>query len=369
MQHSIRPVILSGGSGTRMWPLSRRARPKQFHPLASQKTMLQETVLRLRNDAADAPGGGEGAGFLAPILLASTAHRDLVVEQLRAVNVDPAMIILEPMAKNTAPAIAALAAAAERENSGEILVILPADHVIAPADAFREILRKGAVAAAAGSIVTFGVEPTRPETGYGYIRAGEALDGAASRVGAFVEKPALETAKAYLASGDYFWNAGIFMFRSDVMIEQMRKFCPEILKAAQEAVLRGARSGPELRLDGEAFSAAPEESIDYAVMEHTDAAAVVPAGVDWSDIGSWGALWEIADKDADGNAHAGGEPLFLDCANTLAVSDGPKIAAVGIEDLIIVATADGVLVAPRERSQDVKKIVERLKAGEDTNLL
>lgn len=343
-----------------MWPLSRRARPKQFHPLVSDSTMLQESVLRLQ---------GDGDAFKAPVFLASERHHDLLTEQLRAAGVAPSLVILEPEPRNTAPAIAALAVAAERENPGEVLAILPADHMIDDAAAFRETLLKGAPTAAQGAIVTFGVTPTRPETGYGYIRAGEALNDAARKVSAFVEKPDRETAERYVASGSYYWNAGIFMFRSDVMIEEMKKRCPEILEAAEAAVARAVRTGATLRLDADAFAAAPEDSIDYAVMEHTDKAAVTPASVGWSDIGSWTALWEVSDKDGDGNASKGGEAVLLDCANTLAVTDGPKIAAIGVEDLLIIATADGVLVAPRERAQDVKKIVQELKAGGRTDLL
>ena len=360
MSRHIRPVILSGGAGTRMWPLSRRARPKQFHPLVSENTMLQESVLRLQ---------GDGDVFKAPIFLASERHRDLLTEQLRAAGVAPSLVILEPAPRNTAPAIAALAVAAERENPGEVLAILPADHMIADAAAFREALLKGAPTAAAGVIVTFGVAPTRPETGYGYIRAGEALNDETRKVIAFVEKPDLETAERYVASGNYYWNAGVFMFRSDVMIGEMQHFCPEILKAAEAAVARAMRTGAELRLDAEAFAAAPEDSIDYAVMEHTDKAAVAPASVGWSDIGSWAALWEVSSKDGDGNASKGEEAVLLGCANTLAVSDGPTIAAVGVEDLVIIATADGVLVAPRDRAQEVKKIVQELKAAGRTDLL
>jgi len=370
MNNPIRPVILSGGSGTRMWPLSRRTRPKQFHALASARSLLQEAALRVRDGEAACADADKR--FLPPILLANIDHGELVARQLEAVNVDPALVILEPTPKNTAPAIAALAVAVERETAGALLAILPADHAIADAAGFRATLLKGAPAAADGAIVTFGVEPTRPETGYGYIRAGEALNDAAFRVSAFVEKPDLETAKGYLASGAYYWNAGIFMFRSDVMIEEMRRRCPAILEAAQNAVARSVRQGATMRLDRDAFSAAPEYSIDYAVMERTDRAAVVPASFGWSDIGSWAALWEIADKDGAGNVAVGGEAALLDCANTLAVSEGsegPTIAAVGVEDLVIVATAGGVLVAPRDRAQDVKKIVARLKAGGRVDLL
>lgn len=360
MSKKIRPVILSGGSGTRMWPLSRQSRPKQFHSLISEKSMLQDALLRMRDD--------QGV-FDAPILLANQKHRDLIKDQLQSAGIEPGLIILEPMPRNTAPAIAALAVAAERENSGEILVVLPADHAIADEIAFRKALEKGAPTANEGAIVTFGVEPTRPETGYGYIRGGDFLKDGVRKVQSFEEKPTLETAERYVASEDYYWNAGIFMFRSDVMIEEMEKRCPKTLEAAEAAVTQSVRSGVELSLDPDAFAGAPEDSIDYAVMEHTDKAAVLPISVGWSDIGSWGALWEILDKDEQGNAAQGDGALFLDCTNTLAMSDGQKIAAIGVEDLLIVATKDGVLVARRDRAQDVKKVVERLKSDGLKSLL
>ena len=360
MSQSIRPVILSGGSGTRMWPLSRRARPKQFHPLVSDRSMLQDAVLRMRD--------GQEI-FSPPILLANHAHQDLLAAQLCAAGVDPVLVILEPMPKNTAPAIAALAIAAEQENSGEILVVLPADHAIADDVKFRETLVRGAPAARDGAIVTFGVEPTRPETGYGYILSEEAVDGEVRKVAAFVEKPDLATAEKYVASGDYFWNAGIFMFRSDVMIGEMKKHCPKILAAAEASVSKAVKEGPALLLDAEAFGAAPEDSIDYAVIEHTDKAVVLPIAVGWSDIGSWATLWDIADKDENGNASRGGEALFLNCADNLAMSGGPKIAAIGVENLLIVATADGVLVANRDDAQAVKQVFQSLKDEGLTELL
>lgn len=322
--------------------------------------MLQDAVVRMRDS--------DGV-FRPPILLANQAHRSLIADQLSAAKIDPALVILEPMPKNTAPAIAALAVAAEQDNSGETLVVLPADHAIADEATFRETLIQGAPAANEGAIVTFGVTPTRPETGYGYIRGGDTLQGAVRKVSAFVEKPDLETAKEYVASGNYFWNAGIFMFRSDLMIEEMKKHCPEILRAAEAAVSKSVRTGSELLLDAEAFGAAPEDSIDYAVMEHTDKAAVLPTNVGWSDIGSWATLWEIAEKDENGNVSRSGEAVFLGSANTLAMSDGPKVAAIGVENLLIVATADGVLVANRDDAQAVKDVVQRLKDEGLTELL
>ena len=315
--------------------------------------MFQDAALRVREEAG---------AFKSPILLANARHHDLIADQLSAVGVAPELVILEPMPKNTAPAIAALAVAVERDNPGEILIVSPADHAVADDTGFRETLLKGTPAAADGAIVTFGVKPTRPETGYGYVRGGEAINDDVMKVSAFVEKPDLATAESYLASGNYYWNAGIFMFRSDVMIEEMRRWRPDILEAAEKAVSQATRTQGALRLDPDAFAAAPEDSIDYAVMERTDKAAVAPASFGWSDIGSWSALWEIADRDASGNTSRGDDgALLIDSSNTLAVSDGPKIAAVGVKDLIIVATADGVLVAPRDRAQDVKKIVQGLK--------
>ncbi|MEM9706670.1 MAG: mannose-1-phosphate guanylyltransferase/mannose-6-phosphate isomerase [Pseudomonadota bacterium] len=356
----VTPVIMSGGSGTRMWPLSRKAHPKQFHKLFSELSLFQETLKRVST--------GNGP-FNDPIILASALHRHLIENDLNELGVLPELIILEPMARNTAPAVAALSVAAERRRPGGVVVVLPADHLIPDHQAFSAALESGRQAAADGAIVTFGLKPKHPETGYGYIQSGDGLGGAARRVAAFKEKPDLETAKKYVASGDYHWNAGIFMFRSDVMLEELREHAGETLDAASRAVEAGAQDGPALSLDANAFEAAPDNSIDYAVMEVTRRAAVVPIDIDWSDIGSWAATWEIAEKDMSGNAARGDAAIFIDAQNTLAVSQGQKIAAVGVRDLLIIATDDGVLVLPRERAQEVKSVVNALKASGETDLL
>ncbi len=357
--HAIHPVILSGGSGTRMWPISHRARPKQFHRLTSGISLFQETILRVTC---------EDQCFEPPIILGAAAHKTLMLEDMDAIGVRPALTILEPAPKNTAPAIAAAALAAESVSPGAVLVILPADHAIRDEAGFRSALLRGAQHAVEGRIVTFGITPTGPETGYGYIRGSEKLSEDASVVLSFEEKPDLETAEKYVASGDYFWNAGIFMFRSDVMIEEMRKYCPATLNAVERALDTGERDDRSILLDATAFANSIEDSIDYAVMEHTDLAAVVAMDVGWSDIGSWATLWEISKKCENGNANSGNNAIILDSNNTLTVSNGPKIAAIGVSDLLIVATPKGVLVARRDKAQDVKKIVNQLKAGDLSGL-
>lgn len=356
--NAIRPVIMSGGSGTRMWPLSRRAQPKQFHRFSLEQSLFQKTLLRLKK---------REAAFSAPIILGSADHETIIRRELEEISITPAQLIMEPMAKNTGPAIAALAYACEQSQPGDILVVLPADHVITDADGFAEALIAGAKHADGGHIVTFGVKPTRAETGYGYIQNGEALGDGAYRVGAFKEKPDLATAEKYFSSGDYSWNAGIFMFRSDILIAEIEKFRPQIAKAAADAVKRGAMDTDKLLLDADAFDKAPEESIDYAVMENTERAAVIAVDVGWSDVGSWTALWEVLEKDNAENAGAK-DAILLDCARTLALSSGPKIAAIGVSDLAIIATEDGVLVTRKDMAQDVKKVVAALKETGRTDL-
>ena len=356
---SIRPVILSGGSGTRMWPISRKAQPKQFHALASDKSLLQETATRFTGDV-----------FSKPIILANHKHKDLIDEHMAAINITPAMVILEPTPRNTAPAIAALALAAQAENPGDVLAVFPADHAIKDPNALQNRLLAGLPAAQDGAIVTFGVTPDLPETGYGYIRAGEPIAGDTRSVSAFVEKPDLETAKQYLASGDYVWNAGIFMFRADIMVSEMQAYCPQILEAAQEALDKADRAAHHIALDADAFNNAPEDSIDYAVMEHTARAGVVEISIGWSDIGSWSTLWSVNEKDDAGCVSKGeDEAIMIDCQNVLAISEGPKIATIGMQDIVVIATDKGVLIAPHDRTQDVKKVVEQLKKKNRTDLL
>ncbi|KAA2285200.1 mannose-1-phosphate guanylyltransferase/mannose-6-phosphate isomerase [Arenimonas fontis] len=346
---TLTPVILSGGSGTRLWPLSRETHPKQFQPLVGERSLLQATWQRL-----------EGLpGLSAPIVVANEEHRFMVAEQLRQVGVTPSALLLEPVGRNTAPAIAAAALQARAGGGDPLLLVLPSDHVIADAAGFRAAVQAALPAAAAGRLVTFGIVPTGPETGYGYIQAGQ---GEGVRpVDRFVEKPDLDTARAYLAAGGYYWNAGMFLFRASVYLDELGRHAPEMLSAVQAAFEGARRDADFLRLAREPFVACPANSIDYAVMEKTDRAAVLPMDVGWSDVGSWSALWAIADQDGEGNAHHG-DVVAMGCRNTLAWGGRRLVAMLGLEDVIVVDTDDAVLVARRERVQEVKDIVARLKA-------
>ncbi|MBB5014609.1 mannose-1-phosphate guanylyltransferase/mannose-6-phosphate isomerase [Rehaibacterium terrae] len=346
------PVILSGGSGTRLWPLSREAYPKQFLPLAGERSMLQDTWLRV---AALAP---------APLVIANEEHRFMVAEQLRQAGCTPRAIVLEPVGRNTAPAIAIAALEASADGADPLLLVLPSDHVVRDPAAFRAAVQKALPAARVGRLVTFGIVPTGPETGYGYIRAGEAAEAGEGvrAVARFVEKPDLATASQYLASGEYFWNSGMFLFRASRYLEELGRHQPAMLDACRAALAAARRDSEFVRLPKERFAACPADSIDYAVMEKTDAAAVLPVDVGWNDVGSWSALWEVAEQDGDGNAHHG-DVLARGCRNTLAWGDHRLVALLGLEDVVVVDTADAVLVAHRERVQEVKEIVAALKAG------
>lgn len=345
-------VILSGGSGTRLWPLSREHHPKQLLPLIGERTMLQETVLRLEGLAGLAP----------PVVVCNEEHRFLVAEQLRQIDVEPGAILLEPFGRNTAPA-AAVAAAHLLERGGEdpdpLLLVLPADHVITEREIFRAAVRDGADAAGRGRMVTFGIVPDRPETGYGYIRA--AQRGRPSEVIEFIEKPDLETAGRYLVSGAYYWNSGMFMFRASLYMEELRRHRPEIASACVNALAEARRDLDFIRLSREAFESCPADSIDYAVMERTDRATVVPLDAGWSDVGSWSSLADVSDQDAAGNVLVG-DVLVEDTRNCYLYSSDRLLATVGLEDCVVIETKDAVLVAPKGRGQDVKRVVERLKA-------
>ena len=344
---TLQPVLLSGGSGTRLWPLSREAHPKQFLPLAGEDTMLQATWKRV-------------AGFAdaAPIVVAGEEHRFLVAEQLRQVGAPVPAIVLEPVGRNTAPAIAAAAMQAMAAGDDPLLLVLPSDHVVRDVAAFREAVQAAVPAADAGALVTFGIVPDAPETGFGYIQA-EAGQGV-RKVSRFVEKPDAGTARAYLDAGGYYWNSGMFLLRASRYLEELQRFRPAIIDAVRAAFDGAVRDGDFIRLDARAFAAGPADSIDYAVMEHTDAAMVLPVDIGWNDVGSWSALWEVSEHDADGNSRHG-DVIAIDTRNSYAWGRR-LVALVGVDDLVVVDTDDAVLVAHKDRVQQVKQVVARLKA-------
>ena len=350
------PVILSGGAGTRLWPLSRESQPKQFLPLITDRSLFQDTLLRVAN--LDRPA-------TAAIVVCNEAHRFLVAEQSRAIEAAPEAIILEPKGRNTAPALAVAAlraqdAASRRGDAADpLLLVLPADHVIQDVRAFAVAVEAAADAAAAGRVVTFGVVPTLPETGFGYILRG-AAQGRWHSVEQFVEKPDRATAERYLASGRYLWNSGMFVVSAGVYLRELERYAPAIMGAIRRA-FDEATSDPDFLRLGSAFAECPSDSIDYAVMEKTDCAAVVPLDAAWSDVGSWAALHEVLAKDPNGNVLQG-DVLAEDCRGSLIISARRIVAALGVTDVVIVATEDAVLVANREHSQHVKRIVERIQS-------
>ncbi len=353
------PVILSGGSGSRLWPLSREAYPKQLLALVGERTMLQETAARL-----------DGVPELAaPIVVCNEEHRFLVAEQPRAVGMAAGAIILEPEGRNTAPAVAVAALEAAAGGDDPVLLVLPADHAILNPAQFREAVATAAGLAGGGMLATFGVVPHRPETGYGYIKAGARLEGGsgqplaseAYRIERFVEKPDLATAEGFLAAGDHYWNSGMFAFRASAYLAELERNAPQMLAACRKAHEGAARDLDFTRLEATAFAASPADSIDYAVMEHTDKGAMVPLDAGWSDVGSWTALWEASAHDDAGNTLVG-DVLVHDVGNSYLHAEERMIAAVGLRDHVVVATSDAVLVAPMERAQEVKAIVARLKA-------
>jgi mannose-1-phosphate guanylyltransferase/mannose-1-phosphate guanylyltransferase/mannose-6-phosphate isomerase len=352
MSAMIFPVILSGGSGSRLWPLSRESFPKQLLPLTGPRTMLQETALRVADP-----------GLFHPVMVVANAeHRFVIAEQLREAGVRAPTIVLEPVPRNTAPAVAAAALIAAEADPEALILVMPADHAAPDVKAFVAAVRAGAPAARDGALVLFGIQPDSAATGYGYIRAGEALKGAARRVEAFVEKPDQATAESYLADGRYSWNSGIFLLPARSVVAELETHAPAVVAAVREALAQAKKDMDFLRLDPEAFARSPSISIDYAVMEKTACAAVVPSTFAWSDVGAWSALWKLAGRDAAENVEIG-DTLAVDTHRSYLRSEGPLIAAVGVEDLIVVATPDAVLVADRRRDQDVKTVVERLRAS------
>ncbi len=352
---AIFPVILSGGSGTRLWPLSRSMYPKQFIKFfnGQDTTFLGATLSRLKTDA----------GFADPILLCNNDHRFLVREEIERAGITPRAIVLEPVARNTAPAIAVAALAALRENPGAILAVMPSDHVVKDEARFVEGIRRAAKVASTGRLVLFGIKPSEPHTGYGYIRQGaplEGFNGGAYSVEAFYEKPDLATAEQYLAKGGYYWNSGIFVLSARTYLEEVARLEPKILEAARGALARATDDLGFLRLDKTSFASSPNISIDYAVMEKTTAAAMLPLDVGWSDVGSWSSLWEIAPRDDKGN-YIHGEAVLEDTNGCYVHSEKSIVSTIGLRDLVIIDTPDALLVADKSRTQDVSKIVQRLK--------
>lgn len=342
------PVILSGGSGTRLWPLSRKQYPKQFLSLVSEHTMIQDTMLRLSGLN----------GIKAPIVVCNENHRFMMAEQLWEIDIKPAAIILEPVGKNTAPAVAIAALTAK--SGDDVLLVLPADHVITDTEAFHKTVVQAQALAEQGFLVTFGIVPTAPETGYGYIKQSIVQQGFAFNVAAFVEKPDLETARQYVESADYFWNSGMFAFKASCFLQELEQFNPAMLAVCRQALEAAKVDLDFIRLDKAIFSQCPADSIDYAVMEKTDKAVVIPLDAGWSDVGSWCALWDIINKDAFGNAITG-DVLTVDTHNSFIHAESKLIAVIGIQDLVIVETKDAVMIAPKNRVQEVKEIVAKLK--------
>lgn len=339
---------MSGGSGTRLWPLSTAEKPKQFHHLGAERSMIEETVMRFSGEHG-------GVRFLPPVIIASAAHADLVTEALAACGIAPSAVILEPKGRNTA-ATAALAALVAQEIDPEAHVLLaPADHLVSKADAFVSVIRS-ATAVLPDRIVTFGIEPSGPETGYGYILQGDQLSDGVHAVMKFKEKPELPVAIQYLAEGGYSWNSGVFLFSPRTMLDEFAIAAADIRDGSRIALERARRTGVEILLDAEAFAAVRSEAVDRAVMEHTGRAAVAPCEIGWADVGSWAEVWRLSDKDDTGNAKAG-SVIVHDGQNNLVRTDGIHVSIVGLSDLIVIANGDAILIAPRDRAQDVKKVI------------
>jgi mannose-1-phosphate guanylyltransferase/mannose-6-phosphate isomerase len=347
------PIILSGGSGMRLWPVSRRLMPKQLQRLVSKHSMLQETVLRLPTLDMCA----------APIVVCNHEHRFLVAEQLQELDVMPQSLILEPVGRNTAPAVAVAALQSLAQGEDALLLVLAADHLIRDMAGFHAAIERALPVARQGHLVTFGIVPHRAETGYGYIQRGDLLDEAQDvyKVAAFSEKPNATTAKHYVETGEYYWNSGMFLMRAQQYLDELERFCPDVLKACRVALENSHRDQDFCRLEERAFAQSPSISIDNAVMEKTTQAALLPIDIGWSDIGSWTTLWEAQAQDADGNVFRG-DVYTLEAKSCYISAQKRVVAAVGVENLVIVETSDAILVAHKDKSQDVKKIVERLQS-------
>ena len=362
------PVILSGGSGSRLWPLSRSMRPKQFLGVTAEQSLFQLTLQRLKGAQV---GGAKNTTQLEPMIVCNADHRFLVGEQCREMGVKPMSILLEPVARNTAPAIAVAAFAAQASAAkGEdpVLLVLPSDHVFADVQAFHHAVSVGLKAAEGGAMVTFGIVPTHAETGYGYVKATQALNpNAAVPVDKFVEKPNYETALAYVKDGGYAWNSGMFVFKASVFLEELLACNPEMHKTCKAAWDASKKDLEFVRLDPDAFAKCPSDSIDYAVMERTKKAVVVPLDAGWNDVGAWSAVWEVLPQDGQGNAKRG-DVMLHDTTNSYVHADRRLVALVGVQDLVVVETSDAVLVAHKDKAQDVKIIVDQLKAQKRTEV-
>ena len=354
---TIIPVVLSGGSGTRLWPLSRSHYPKQFLSLASQNTMIQETLLRL-----------EGVNTNSPIVICNESHRFIVAEQLNQVNIKDYSIILEPIGRNTAPAIAAGAFKALEIDKNAIMVVLPSDHVIQNEEELKIAAKIACKTAKDGSLVTFGIKPTSPETGYGYIKAHVNDTEKVFHLDKFVEKPDRETAQEYLDSGEYFWNSGMFVFKASSYLDELKKYNPKIYDCVKEAYEKAVVDTDFIRLDKEFFSASPSRSIDYAVMENTSLGKVVPLDAGWNDVGAWPALWQVNPKDKNNNVIYG-DVITHDTTDSYIYSQSRVVTTVGLKDIIVVETKDAVLVTNKENAQGVKEIVEELKRQNRTSCI
>jgi len=350
------PVILSGGSGSRLWPLSREHYPKPLLPLVSDKTLLQETACRLDG----LPGLGDA------VYVCNEEHRFLLAEQVVQIGKTPATIILEPEGRNTAPALTLAALYLVKQDPDAMMVVMPADHVMTEPQQFITAVEQGSDNAEQGALVTFGIVPESPETGYGYIKRDAQIgNSAAYAVARFVEKPDQQTAEQYVSEGDYLWNSGIFLMRADRWLDEISQYRPDILKNCRDAMNKGVQDSDFFRVDKQLFHACPSDSIDYAVMEKTDRAVVVPISAGWSDIGAWSALWKVCPQDADGNVIQG-DVLVEDTHNAFLVAQHRCLATVGLDNIVVVETADAVLVASKDKAQDVKAIVDRLKdSGRD----
>ncbi|MBL6821015.1 MAG: mannose-1-phosphate guanylyltransferase/mannose-6-phosphate isomerase [Luminiphilus sp.] len=346
------PVLLSGGVGSRLWPVSRAARPKQFLPFGGEGSMLQETQRRL-----------EGLECAPPLVVCNAEHRFMVAEQLRNETTEQATLILEPAGRNTAPAIALAALHVQQSHPKALLLVLPADHHVTDPEAFQRTVVSASERAQSGRLMTFGVVPTKPETGYGYVRCGEAVSEGIYELAEFVEKPDKETAEAYLASGHYYWNSGMFLFRADRYLAELALHRPAMLSACEAAMSSATRDLDFVRPSEEAFLASPSESIDYAVMEHTLEGGVAALDCGWSDVGAWSAMWDISEADAAGNV-CEGDVLLQDAHDNYLRSESRLVAAIGVRDLVVVETADAVMVGARDQMQSIKQLVAALESSD-----